>query len=216
MDPLRVGEILDGLRLWPVDDFFQTQASSVVDRACCRRGSAGRGTPESTVFFGPIAFVPPWNRGEMRNDIRDAGAGPQRACRRAELKSGISVSVNISPTSLGRSGVAERIAAVTARPVGAQTDDTFPPMEFTETAAIGHTGVTLENLVRLRMRGFGMPSRRLGTASHQACSSFNSRVPANSRSPQFRDRLGRQSMSRAICETSVRWPAIGSAAWAKA
>jgi len=156
-----VGEILDGLRLGQFDAFFQPKVSLSTGQVAGAEALARWHHPEFGLV-GPIAFVPPLEQAGEIEELTFAMLGQAAAaCRQwAELKSGISVSVNISPTSLDDPGLAERIAAVTS---AAGLDPRQMILEFTETAAIGNTGVTLENLVRLRMRGFGLSIDDYGT-----------------------------------------------------
>jgi len=156
-----VGEILDGLRLGQFDAFFQPKVSLSTGQVAGAEALARWHHPEFGLV-GPIAFVPPLEQAGEIEELTFAMLGQAAAaCRQwAELKSGISVSVNISPTSLDDPGLAERIAAVTS---AAGLDPRQMILEFTETAAIGNTGVTLENLVRLRMRGFSLSIDDYGT-----------------------------------------------------
>lgn len=72
----------------------------------------------------------------------------------------LTVSVNLSQTSLSREGLAERIHAVVANQ-GISPCDIV--LEITETAAMTEIGPCLENLSRLRLRGFGLSIDDFGT-----------------------------------------------------
>lgn len=72
----------------------------------------------------------------------------------------LTVSVNLSLSSLGRLGLAERIYEVVTK------QDIAPSsiiLEVTETAAMADIGPSLENLTRLRMKGFGLSIDDYGT-----------------------------------------------------
>jgi EAL domain-containing protein (putative c-di-GMP-specific phosphodiesterase class I) len=72
----------------------------------------------------------------------------------------IPVSVNLSLTSLADTTLADRVLAVVARH---GVDPKHVTLEITETAAATHLGKVLENLSRLRMRGFGLAIDDYGT-----------------------------------------------------
>ncbi len=70
------------------------------------------------------------------------------------------VSVNVSLMSLADTRLADRIAALAAKQ-GVTPADVV--VEVTETAAASHLGKVLENLARLRMKGFGLSIDDYGT-----------------------------------------------------
>lgn len=72
----------------------------------------------------------------------------------------LTVSVNLSQTSLSRLGLAERIHALVANQ-GIVPSDIV--LEITESAAMTDIGSCLENLSRLRLRGFGLSIDDFGT-----------------------------------------------------
>jgi EAL domain-containing protein (putative c-di-GMP-specific phosphodiesterase class I)/AmiR/NasT family two-component response regulator len=84
-----------------------------------------------------------------------------RACRTwREAGFGAKVSVNISLTSLVDVMLADRMDELVARS-GLGPPDVI--LEITETAAASHLGRVLENLSRLRMKGFGLSIDDFGT-----------------------------------------------------
>jgi EAL domain-containing protein (putative c-di-GMP-specific phosphodiesterase class I)/DNA-binding NarL/FixJ family response regulator len=72
----------------------------------------------------------------------------------------ISVSINISPSSLAKSGFSERVIAYVAQQA---LKPEYILFEVTESAAITNVPHFLENLVRLRMKGFGLSVDDYGT-----------------------------------------------------
>lgn len=72
----------------------------------------------------------------------------------------IPVCVNLSLVSLADTTLAERVLAVVSRH---GLDPKHVTLEITETAAASHLGKVLENLSRLRMRGFGLAIDDYGT-----------------------------------------------------
>ena len=88
--------------------------------------------------------------------------GKAAACCSEWRASGIdvTVSVNISLVSLTEVALADRLIAI-AESAGLQPRDVT--LEVTETAAATHIGRVLENLSRLRMKGFGLSIDDFGT-----------------------------------------------------
>ena len=156
-----VDEILNGIRLDQFEAFFQPKVSLSSGLIAGAEALARWHHPEQGLV-GPNAFVPPLERaGEIGEltflMLRQAAL----ACRRwGRQRSGISVSVNISLTSLGDPALADQIAAITS---SVDLDPNQMILEVTETAAIGNVGATLENFVRLRIRGFGLSIDDYGT-----------------------------------------------------
>lgn len=72
----------------------------------------------------------------------------------------LSVSVNLSLSSLGRIELAERIDELVRK---RGLSPTHMILEVTETAAMSAVGPSLENLTRLRLRGFGLSIDDYGT-----------------------------------------------------
>lgn len=70
------------------------------------------------------------------------------------------VAVNVSATSLGDVQVADRITALLAEEA---LDPRCVVLEITESAATTHVGAALENLARLRVKGFGLSIDDYGT-----------------------------------------------------
>jgi EAL domain-containing protein (putative c-di-GMP-specific phosphodiesterase class I)/AmiR/NasT family two-component response regulator len=156
-----VGEIRDGIRAGQFVPFFQPKVDLSTGQVTGAEALARWHHPEFGVV-GPIAFIPPLEQAGEIEDLTFAMLSQATAaCRQwAALKAGVSVSVNISLTSLGDPALAERIAAI-AGAAGLESKQLI--LEFTETAAMGNVGATLENLVRLRMRGFGLSIDDYGT-----------------------------------------------------
>lgn len=72
----------------------------------------------------------------------------------------MTVSVNVSVVCLEQTGAADRILEAVA---AQQLEARHVLLEVTETAAGGHPGRLIENLSRLRMRGFGLSIDDFGT-----------------------------------------------------
>jgi len=149
-----VDEILNGIRHGQFEAFFQPKVSLSSGLLAGAEALARWHHPERGLI-GPNAFIPPLEQaGEIEELTFLMLKQAALACRRwAQKKSDISVSVNISLASLGDPALADQIAAITA---SVELEPSQMILEITETAAIGNVGATLENLVRLRMRGFDL------------------------------------------------------------
>lgn len=103
----------------------------------------------------PIAFIPILEEnGEMDALAWTILEKSIAACRKWHAQGFmIPVSINLSPSSLAKSGLAERIAEYVAQQ---GLEEQYIVFEVTESAAITNVPYFLENLARLRMRGFGL------------------------------------------------------------
>ncbi|HWA12344.1 MAG TPA: EAL domain-containing response regulator [Burkholderiales bacterium] len=110
----------------------------------------------------PGAFVPTIESNGMIDDLTWLMLDQSAALVSRWLKTGreYSLSVNLSLRSLETPSLAERI---TERVLAQGVDPKFIVLEVTETAAMTDVGRCLENLVRLRMKGFGLSIDDYGT-----------------------------------------------------
>jgi EAL domain-containing protein (putative c-di-GMP-specific phosphodiesterase class I)/ActR/RegA family two-component response regulator len=156
-----VDEILYGIRQGQFEAFFQPKVSLSNGLLAGAEALARWRHPEHGLI-GPNAFIPALEEAREIEELtflmlKQAAL----ACRHwAQQSSGISVSVNISLDSLGDPALADQISAITS---SVDLDPSQMVLEITETAAIGNLGETLENFVRLRMRGFGLSIDDFGT-----------------------------------------------------
>ena len=155
-------EIRRGIRAREFCCFFQPQVTcqgalfrGVEALVRWRHGSFG--------LLGPGAFLPQAERDEaLMSDltmcILEDAAEAWRAWKRHGL--GLDVSVNLSASSLGVLGFAERLLEATDRLE-------LPPkaliFEMTESASTTSLGPTLANLAKLRMKGFRLSIDDFGT-----------------------------------------------------
>lgn len=106
-------------------------------------------------FIVPTAFIPILEEnGEMDALAWIIIEKSIVACRKwHEQGLLITVSINLSPSSLAKPGLAEKIAEYVAQQ---GLDEQYIIFEVTESATITNVPYFLENLARLRMRGFGL------------------------------------------------------------
>lgn len=113
-------------------------------------------------LVGPASFIDALESRGRIDALTFATLGKAFAACRDWRAAGIgaSVSVNLSLTLLADTTLADRLAARVAEERLAAHDVV---VEITETAAASHLGKVLENLSRLRMKGFGLSIDDYGT-----------------------------------------------------
>ena len=156
-----VDEILAGLARDEFEPYFQAKVEVETGRVRGAEALARWKHPQHGIV-PPAAFIPPLERaGELGAITVPMLSKAVIACR-AWRAAGhdLTVAVNISLTSLADTELADRVLAIV-------TDHGLEPrhvvLEVTETAAASHLGKVLENLSRLRMRGFGLSIDDYGT-----------------------------------------------------
>lgn len=154
-------EIRDGIAKREFEPFFQPKIEMVSGRVVGAEALARWRHPTFGVV-APYTFILELER---HNDIDaltflmlDRAAYACREWLAAGLN--LSVSVNLSLTSLADTSLADRIIACVK---GAGLDPKYMVLEITETAAMTELAPALENLTRLRMNGFGLSIDDYGT-----------------------------------------------------
>lgn len=154
-------QILHGVREKQFEPFFQPKVGLATREVLGAEALARWRHPEHGLV-GPYAFIAPLEQSGRIDDLTllmlEKAA---RACR-AWHDRGIerTVSVNLSLVSLTDTMVADRITQ-TVRSAGLDPRNMI--LEITETAAMTEVAPALENLTRLRMRGFGLSVDDYGT-----------------------------------------------------
>ena len=156
-----VDEIRYGIRDGQFEAFFQPKVR-LSSGALVGAEALARWRHPKDGLIGPSAFVPSLEQaGEIKELTFLMLKQAALACQQwAQKTSDLTVSVNLSLTSLGDPELAEQISAVAA---SVELDPCKMILEITETAAIGNVGATLENFARLRMRGFSLSIDDYGT-----------------------------------------------------
>ena len=163
-------DVLAGISAGQIEPFFQAvvevQSGKVVGaEALARWRHPARG------ILGPEVFLPPLARAGYLDELSwimlSMAAMEAGLWRRAGFH--MTVSVNVSATSLADPGYAD---AVTQIVTGHGLDPSEMILELTETEAILNIATALENLTRLRIRGFGLAidDYGVGYSSMQALS----------------------------------------------
>ena len=163
-------DILGGIAAGQIEPFFQAvielgSGKVVGAEALARWRHPVRG------ILGPEVFLPPLARAGYLDELSwimlSMSAMEAGRWRRADLR--MTVSVNVSATSLADPGYAH---AVTQIVTGHGLEPSEMILELTETEAILNIAAALENLTRLRIKGFGLAidDYGVGYSSMQALS----------------------------------------------
>ncbi len=167
-----VADVLNGIAAGQIEPFFQAvvelgSGNVVGAEALARWRHPSRG------ILGPEVFLPPLAQAGYLDELSwimlsmsamEMGRWPRDNQR-------LTVSVNVSATSLADPGYAD---AVTQIVTGHGLEPSEMILELTETEAILNVAAALENLTRLRIKGFGLAidDYGIGYSSMQALSSM--------------------------------------------
>lgn len=156
-----VGEVLEGLQRGQFEPFFQPMVEM---RTGAVKGAEAlaRWRHPAEGIIGAVSFIPLLERsghiGAFTVMMVKGAAASCRAWRDLGFDAGLSL--NLSPESLADVGLADQmVKLVTA-------EGLVPPdviFEVTESAMAANLGRALENLSRLRMKGFGLSIDDYGT-----------------------------------------------------
>lgn len=154
-------QILRGLQQKQFEPFFQPKSELAMGRIVGAEALARWRHPEHGLV-GPYAFIALLEQSGKINELTfamlEAAADACRAWRERGLE--LTVSVNLSLVSLTDTTLADRITQAVR---SAGLDPRHMILEITETAAMTEVAPALENLTRLRMRGFGLSVDDYGT-----------------------------------------------------
>ena len=154
-------EVIAGLRAGQFEPFFQpkvdmTTRKMVGAEALARWRHPKRGLVAAGAFVGVLETA--GQADALTWVMLERSAAAARVWQEQGLAA--SVSVNLSLTSLSDPTLAERITDVVRRE---GLDGRTMILEITETAAMTDVGRSLENLARLRVKGFGLSIDDYGT-----------------------------------------------------
>jgi len=159
--PYTLDEVLAGLANDEFEPFFQPKVELRTGRVKGAEALARWRHPRDGWVF-PNAFIALLEDGGHIDRLTQAMlAGAASQCARWNAAGlDLGVCVNLSIAQLGTTGVAE---AVTTHVTGQGLDPRRMVLEITESAAMTNVGPVLENLARLRMKGFGLSIDDYGT-----------------------------------------------------
>ncbi len=154
-------EILEGLRNDEFEPFYQPKIE-MATRKVSGAESLARWRHPQHGLVAPYAFIPTLEDKGMIDGLTDTMVRKAVAFRNTWAASAIggSVSVNLSIKSLADVQTADRLISIVR---SHQVDPRDVVMEVTESALTTEIGHMLENLARLRMKGFGLSIDDYGT-----------------------------------------------------
>jgi EAL domain-containing protein (putative c-di-GMP-specific phosphodiesterase class I)/FixJ family two-component response regulator len=156
-----LGEILLALRAKQFEPFLQPKVEMETGSIVGAEALARWIHPVHGVI-APCAFIPLLERSGNMNDLTFMMLEKAAHARRMLGENGhpLVVSVNLSLSSLADTTLADSITRVV---IDAGVDPRHIILEVTESAAMSSVAEALENLSRLRMRGFGLSIDDYGT-----------------------------------------------------
>jgi EAL domain-containing protein (putative c-di-GMP-specific phosphodiesterase class I)/CheY-like chemotaxis protein len=160
-ESIPLDEIRRGLDAAEFEPFFQPKVRLRDGKVTGAEALARWRHPQKGVL-APYAFISEMEANGLIDSLMWVILEKSASLCRAWLSSGleVTVSVNLSLKSLGEPGLAERITErVAAQGVAAK----HIMLEITESAAMTEVAKALENLTRLRMKGFGLSIDDYGT-----------------------------------------------------
>lgn len=222
-------QILDGLRHKQFEPFFQPKVELDTGRIVGAEALARWRHPEHGLV-GPHAFIALLEQSEKIDELAFLMLEKAADACRNWLERGLelTVSVNLSLVSLVDTTLADRITQAVR---SAGLDPRHMILEITETAAMTEVAPALENLARLRMRGFGLSVDDYGTGFSSlrqltrvpftelkidqgfvaGCAANDSLRAIVESSVQMARRLGIKSVAEGV-ETQADWDALKAAA----
>jgi EAL domain-containing protein (putative c-di-GMP-specific phosphodiesterase class I)/CheY-like chemotaxis protein len=161
VDLLPAAEIAEGLRSGQFEPFFQPKVEIVTGRMKGAEANARWRHPERGLI-SPAAFIPVLESSRLIDTLTETMLKSAAAnCRRwREAGCLASVSVNLSLGMLSNTGLADHMKSIV---IAEGLEPQHVIFEVTESAAAGDLGKALENLSRLRMKGFGLSIDDYGT-----------------------------------------------------
>lgn len=154
-------EIAAGLKNDEFEPFFQPKIELATGRIKGAEALARWRHPQKGIV-APYAFIQPLEDNGMIDDLMWIMLRKSAACCSAWRKAGLdgTVAVNLSVNSLADAQLADRVTELVR---GQHLKPRHMVLEVTESAATIDVGKALENLARLRLKGFGLSIDDYGT-----------------------------------------------------
>jgi len=199
--PFALDEIAAALRNDEFEPFVQPKVELVSGRIKGVEALARWRHPQKGMV-APYAFIGPLEEHGLIDELMWIMLRKGATCCSAWLSAGLeaTVSVNLSLKSLGDPHLADRVTELVR---GQGLEPRHMVLEVTETAATTDVGKALENLARLRMKGFGLSIDDYGTgySSMQQLTRIAFTELKIDRS--FVTNAGKSESARVILESSV-------------
>jgi EAL domain-containing protein (putative c-di-GMP-specific phosphodiesterase class I)/AmiR/NasT family two-component response regulator len=196
-----VEEIAEGLKNDEFEPFFQPQIELATGRikgaeALARWRHPGKG------IVAPYAFIQILEENGLINELMWTMLKKAAAYCSAWRKEGLdaTVAVNVSVKSLADPLLADRVTELVR---SQRLDPRHLVVEVTESAATADVGKALENLARLRVRGFGLSIDDYGTGYSSMQQLTRIAFTELKIDQSFVSNAGRQESARVILESSL-------------
>ncbi len=160
-DAFTLEEILAGLKSDEFEAFFQPKIDLATGQATGAEALARWRHPRQGIV-APMAFIGALEQADRIDDLTWVMLTKAAAFCRTWRATGTDakVSVNLSPRSLGAMHIADHLTEIVRSQA---VEPKHMVLELTETAAATDAASALENLARLRMKGFGLSIDDYGT-----------------------------------------------------
>lgn len=154
-------EVLQGLHDEQFEPYFQPTVHLASGRVSGAEALVRWRHPTKGIVL-PYAFIGLLESQERMGELTWTMLAKSAACCRAWRDAGLdlNVSVNLSVTLLNDASIAD---AITWQVRNQGLEPSHMVLEVTETSAMSEVGVVIENLARLRMKGFGLSIDDYGT-----------------------------------------------------
>jgi EAL domain-containing protein (putative c-di-GMP-specific phosphodiesterase class I)/AmiR/NasT family two-component response regulator len=154
-------EVLQGLHDEEFEPYFQPKVHLASSRISGAEALVRWRHPRLGIVL-PYAFIGLLEAHERIGELTWTMLAKSAACCRAWREAGLdlNVSVNLSVSLLNDASIAD---AITWQVRNQGLDPRHMVLEVTETSAMSEIGVVIENLARLRMKGFGLSIDDYGT-----------------------------------------------------
>lgn len=196
-----IDEIVQGLRRHEFEPYFQPKVEFSTGATKGVEALARWRHPEKGIV-PPVAFIKLLEDSGQIDLLTLAMLEAAAVCCRTWHQGGLdaTVSVNLSLKSLADVKLAERVTALV---VAQDLDPRHMVLEVTESAAATHLGAALENLSRLRMKGFGLSIDDYGTGYSSMQQLSRIAFTELKIDQSFVRNASKQESSRVILESSI-------------
>ena len=196
-----IEEITEGLRNHEFEPYFQPKVELSTGAIKGVEALARWRHPQKGVIL-PSAFIKPLETGGQIDSLTMSMLEMAAVCCRTWRRGGLdaTVSVNLSLKSLADVELADRITELV---LAQELDPRHMVLEVTESAVATHLGSALENLSRLRMKGFGLSIDDYGTGYSSMQQLSHIAFTELKIDESFVRNASRQKASRVILESSL-------------
>jgi len=196
-----IEEITEGLRNHEFEPYFQPKVELSTGAIKGVEALARWRHPQKGVIL-PSAFIKPLESSGQIDSLTMSMLEMAAVCCRTWRRGGLdaTVSVNLSLKSLADVELADRVTELV---LAQELDPRHMVLEVTESAVATHLGSALENLSRLRMKGFGLSIDDYGTGYSSMQQLSHIAFTELKIDESFVRNASRQKASRVILESSL-------------